>query len=211
MSRCSCYIITHVACGWLCFFLRRANTPRPAVQQLCGLRKNVVSCNTQIGITVGCVSHPVLPTSSSDSVVAGWAGFSLHSADQWGLLAYPHLWSVGFDRWGLGLVSWTDPPWGCSITPPATQQHICLWRAGKQDCPSVLITKLGKVPLFLHNRALLMPALEKGCSCLWRSAGEYLHRSCYRFAACSCSAWMCLTCRGQRIIFLLSFQLFLLI
>lgn len=182
---------------------------------------HVIPNFVSVGIVSPTLFSPPTPTTVLWQVELGSAWVQLTSGVY---SAFPHLCPVGFDRWGLVLVSWTDLPWGCFITPPGAREcsSMCLaGGAGEQDCPSVLITKLGKMPLFPHGRALLMrrtvcglvvtASTWEGMLMLWRSAGEYLHCSCYRFAVCSCSAWMCLTWRGQRIIFLLSFQMFLLI
>lgn len=90
-------------------------------------------------------------------VELGSAGIQLTSGDY---SAFPHFWSVGFDRWGLGLVSWTDPSWGCFITPPGARECSSTCLAGGAG---VLITELGKVPLFPHGSALLM----RGTVCGW--------------------------------------------
>lgn len=124
---------------------------------------------------MGCASHLILRTGSSDKSCGRLS--CVQPADQWRttqfLFAFGRLVLMGEDLdWWAELTHRGAA--SSSHLVPGTQQDMRLaGGGGEQDCPSVLITQLGKVLLFPHCRAFLTRTVWWFCfdnQYLWRGA-----------------------------------------
>lgn len=128
---------------------------------------------------MGCVSHPVLHTSSNDSVVAGWAGFILGSADQWRatqpFLTFGQLVLIGEDLdWGAELThhgAASSP----HLVPGNAAGPVSGWRSRRAGLPQHASNKIGKgAPLSS------LQGLPDEKDCLWFGCGsQHLRRGAH--------------------------------